>query len=238
MISVCIPAYEQTGSVRAYFRRLLKSIATQKNAEFEVIVSDNSYPSLNGIEDICCDFTSAFELKYCRNRETIGISNNTNHAISLARSDRIKIMYQDDLFLRDDALFLFERALDKRAWAIASYFSIGVQSEIKKRHDPVYPENMLLAKNTIGMPSVLGIHRNGLRFDPNLRTRLDCEYYWLLHREYGEPEYIREPVIGCRYWHGSASRMQGNCSQSEYEYLRVKHRIGHDGQPLPALTLA
>lgn len=238
MISVCIPAYEQTGSVRAYFRRLLKSIASQKDTEFEVIVSDNSKPDLIGIEDICRDYASSFDLTYYRNRETIGISNNTNHAISMARSDRIKIMYQDDLFIRDDALSLFERALEKRAWAVASFFKIGVQSELQRRHDPFYPDNMLLGKNTVGMPSVVGIHRNGLRFDPNLRTRLDCEYYWQLHREYGEPEYIPEPLIGCRYWHGSASRMQGNCSQAEYQYLRAKHKVGHDGKPLRSLTVA
>lgn len=237
MISVCIPAYEQTGSVRSYFRRLLRSIATQKDAEFEVIVSDNSNPALNGIEEICADHTSVINLRYHRNRETIGISNNTNHAIGMARSDRIKIMYQDDLFIRDDALFLFEKALEKRAWAVASYLRVGVTGDIGKRHDPVYPDNMLLAKNTIGMPSVLGIRRNGLRFDPNLRTRLDCEYYWQLYREYGEPEYIREAIIGCRYWHGSASRMQGNCSQAEYQYLREKYKVGHDGRPVAALTL-
>jgi hypothetical protein len=45
--------------------------------------------------------------------ERLGVSNNTNNAIANAASDRIKIMYQDDLFIHPLALHLCELALER-----------------------------------------------------------------------------------------------------------------------------
>lgn len=227
MISVCIPTYEQHGQGRRFLKQLLHSILPQREVEFEVVVSDNSKD--NQIEELCGSYMApggyGLPLRYLRNREKIGISNNTNNAIEHAAYEHIKLMYQDDLFLSPVALSRFDAALSRSPWAIASYWSMGSDSRPRKRHDPFWHDQMLMGKNTIGMPSVLGIRRNGLIFDPNLRTRLDCEYYWLLYREYGLPEFIREPLVALRYWDKSSSRIQGHCTEAEYAYLRSKHGV-------------
>lgn len=225
MISVCIPTYEQSGYGVHYLRQLLDSTVVQRDAEFEVVVSDNSRN--DAIRKLCQEFTApgthSLAVRYVRNLERVGVSNNTNNAIAHAASDRIKIMYQDDLFIHPLALHLCELALERKPWVVASYFSLDRQSRRGRRHDPFWHEEMLTGKNTIGMPSVLSIRRNHFTFDPKLRTRLDCEYYWLLYREFGPPEFVRVPLVGLRYWEGSISRIQGPCTQQEYGYLRSKH---------------
>lgn len=225
MISVCIPTYEQCGYGVHYLRQLLDSIMVQRGAEFEVVVSDNSRN--DNIRKLCQEFadpgTFSLPLRYVRNRERIGVSHNTNNAIAHAQSDKIKVMYQDDLFVHRSALYLCELALERKPWAVASYVSLDKQSRFGRLHYPTWHSEMLMGKNTIGMPSVLSIRRNRFTFDPNLRTRLDCEYYWLLYREFGPPEFVRVPLVGLRYWEGSISRVQGSCTPEEYAYLRRKH---------------
>jgi len=223
VISVCIPTYEQAGYGVHYLRQLLASVLVQRDAEFEVVVSDNSRDGK--ILELCREYgcTHSLPLRYVRNLERIGVSNNTNNAIAHAHSDRIKIMYQDDVFIHPLALRLCEQALERKPWAVVSYFGLDAQSRRKRRHDPFWHGEMLTGKNTIGMPSVLSIRRNRFAFDPNLRTRLDCEYYWLLYREFGPPEFVRMPLVGLRYWNGSISRVQGACTEGEYAYLRNKH---------------
>jgi glycosyltransferase involved in cell wall biosynthesis len=221
MISVCIPTYEQRGSGQKYLRELLDSIVRQRKAEFEVVISDNSRD--DKLEILCQPYAGRLRLNYVRNNDTFGVSNNTNNAIAHAQSDYIKIMYQDDLLVSDFALRSFDKAVHRRAWAVSSYWSMDEHSRFRQKHKPILGADILFGKNTLGMPSVLAMRRNGLAFDPNLRTRLDCEYYWLLDQEYGPPEYIQDTLVALRYWNGSISRVQGNLSDQENIYLRAKH---------------
>ena len=69
MISVCIPTYEQSGYGVHYLRQLLDSILVQRDAEFEVVVSDNSRN--DAIRKLCQEFaapgTHSLAVRYVRN---------------------------------------------------------------------------------------------------------------------------------------------------------------------------
>ena len=233
MISVCIPTYEQSGHGARCLKALLDSILVQRSIDFEVIVSDNSRD--DKIQNLCGLYMApggyALPLRYIRN-PVMGVSNNTNNAIENASSNLIKIMYQDDLLLYDDALAKFADALTRKPWVVSSFMSMNSNGLGRRIRTPVWPTNILYEKNTFGMPSIMAHRRDDdIRFDPNLKVRLDCEYYWLFHQKYGAPEYLPEPLVGCRYWHGSISRVQGNDKfiAAECHYLMEKHRVKAQG---------
>jgi hypothetical protein len=96
-----------------------------------------------------------------------------------------------------------------------------------KPTNPVYADEIMMGRNTIGMPSVIAHRKNEIRFDESLKVMLDCEYYYLLNEKYGEPGYVKKQIISPRYWNGSTSNQQGNKNflNQEVEYLAKKHSL-------------
>lgn len=222
MISVCIPCYEQSGMGTKYMAELLDSISRQRGVELEVVVSDNSKD--NNIELLCSNYRN-MNLRYFRNNETYGTSNNTNNAISHAAYGHIKVMYSDDLLLEPNALYEFWKALQENHWAVCWSKSMNKAGKISHLRKPHWNDNIIKGKNTIGMPSVVAFRKNEFAFDPNLTTLLDCEYYYLLKNKYGEPEYITKPLVAQRYWDGSMSFIVGDNRGKDYAYLVKKHKL-------------
>lgn len=222
MISVCIPCYEQSGHGVPYMTELLNSIGRQRGVEFEVVVSDNS---LNDRIELLCLKYKALNLRYFRNNETFGTSNNTNNAIAHACGDLIKVMYSDDMLLEPNALYEFWKALQKKPWAVCWSKSMNKAGKISHLRKPCWNDNIIKGKNTIGMPSVTAFRKNEFTFDPNITTLLDCEYYWLLKNKYGEPEYITKPLVAQRYWNGSMSSIVGDNRINDFQYLKTKHNL-------------
>lgn len=220
MISICIPTFEQYGTGVKHLRELLDTIVPQKG-EFEVIVSDNSAD--DNIKNLCQEYPS-LNIRYFKN-PIIGISHNTNHAIYQAKSSNIKLMYMDDRFTTSDALLQFDEALNTHKW-VASHSLIidGHGQRIGVKHAQ-WSEKIIQGFNTIGMPSVTAFHKPKFEFDPNLKTLLDCEYYFLLKKEYGLPGIIPKAIVAQRYHDNSTSRKQVNMKESEYKYLIKKHNL-------------
>lgn len=217
-ISVCIPTFEQYGFGIPHLTALLDSLLNQK-AKFEVVISDNSKDE--NIYNLATNY-SALDIRYFKN-ETIGISHNTNNAIDKARYEKIKPMYMDDVLVKDDALQKFSEALDESPWAVCDTHRMTGNGQLTTVKKAYWRDEIIKGTNTIGMPSCVGFRRTPHRFDPNLKTLLDCEFYWLLKEEYGEPKYIGKPLIGGRYHSNSTSHKQGDFTKKEYEYLREKH---------------
>lgn len=216
-ISVVIPAFEQYGHGARTLTECLRSVYNQRDCEFEVVVSDNAQDGT--IKEVC----DKFGVKYYHN-PVRGISNNTNSAIEKASYPLIKILYQDDSLATKTALKDISFALKFDQWVLCSGFSIHDKIPAKPRN-PRWTDDLLKGNNKLGMPSIMAVRKNDLRFDPNLKTLLDCEYYWLMDKKYGQPGYIRKHIINSRYWNGSTSRQQGNFSEQEYEYLKQKHGL-------------
>jgi hypothetical protein len=218
-VSVVIPAFEQYGHGTRTLKKLLETIKTQKG-QFEVVVSDNSLNS--HIKDLCAEYG----VNYYHNPKR-GISANTNYALDKASHEIVKIMYQDDMFMSDEAIETIAFAMKFNNWVACSGVRVDDFDRPGKPCNPKYTDSIMKGKNTLGMPSVIAHRKNELRFDENLRVMLDCEFYYLLNQKYGEPGYVKKPIISPRYWKGSTSVKQGNRNylSKEVEYLTNKHKL-------------
>jgi len=210
-MTIAIPTYYKDTRTLDKLDLLFKSISAQKGVDFAVMVSDN--PELDHIENLCARY--GFNHTYCDDK---GTAANTN-ALLASIKGKIKIMYQDDLFLTDTALKEFSDALDNYKWVIST------STLIDERGLPmwnVYPSftHRLNHENTIGMPSVVGLWGTDIRMDERLTTLLDTDFYNKLVKKYGLPYIIQKPTIGQRVWSGSVSAtLDGNARLSDLAIL-------------------
>lgn len=222
LISVCIPAFEQYGHGVKNLNELFKTLEKQKGC-FEVVVSDNSKDEK--IHELCLSWQkSNLNIKYVHN-EIIGISANTNNAIKHASCNLIKIMYMDDILIDDNAIVEFAEALKTTHWCTSYARAINEHGKPFRNHIPRWTPEVIMGRNSIGMPSMLGFRKNEFEFDTNLKTLLDCEYMWLLYRKFGPPKIIPKYLIGQRYWPNQTSHVQGNHKVTEWQYIKSKHNL-------------
>ena len=216
-ISVCIPAFEQYGYGAQTLTECLESVINQEG-EFEIIVADNSDSDI--IRKVC----DRYPVAYYHNPKK-GISENTNFAISKAGCKNIKVLYQDDKLLTNTALQDFSFALLFNGWVASSGRAMNDRSQLLRFTEPKWRGENIFVKNSIGMPSVTAFRNCGLKFDEELKTLLDCDFYFNLHKEYGQPGIIKKPLVASRYWDGSTSRQQGNMAAKEMPYINKKHSL-------------
>jgi hypothetical protein len=204
MISVCIPTYEQSGYGVHYLRQLLDSILVQRDAEFEVVVAiTRATTRFGSYARNRRPGTHSLAVRYVRNLERLGVSNNTNNAIAHAASDRIKIMYQDDLLFIRWRCISCELALERKPWVVASYFSLDRQSRRGRRHDPFWHGEMLTEKHD---RHAFGSLHSQESFHVRSETAdaPDCEYTWLSISRMARLSLCACRSSGC-YWEGSIS---------------------------------
>jgi glycosyltransferase involved in cell wall biosynthesis len=198
-ISICIPAYKRID----YLKRLLCSIEIQKFKDYEVIISDDSND--HSVEELLKDFNGKFEIKYFKNEKALGTPANWNHAISKATGEWIKLMHDDDWFSDEHSLEKFALATNNNNKFIFSAYTNKTEltNNIEKKF---FNENLktiilknplrLLAKNSIGPPSVTLFH-NSIKdkYDEGLKWRVDIEYYIRNISKGIEFTYINELLI-------------------------------------------
>ncbi len=217
--SIVIPTYEQMGKGHIVVKQLLDSIASQRcKHPYEVVISDNS--NNNKIEKVAMKYDDFFDLKYVRNTVGYGVSNNTNNAIDNAKYSIIKPMYQDDVLLDEHALNKFCEGIKNHGWVVSDSYSVDAKLKKKFTIKATFDPKCLTSYNPIGMPSVIMFRRNGLRFDPALKTMLDLYFYHQLFAEYGSPAFIDKPIVGQRLWENQISNNQANYANSEIDYIR------------------
>lgn len=200
-ISICIPTWEQYGVGVSMLKRCLDSIQRQTFRDFEIIVSDNSQN--DEIRQFCEMFG---KIRYIYN-PVRGMATNTNNAISKARGELIKILYQDDWLVDEDALEdIVDNFQEEDIWMITAC------SNNKKPH---YQENA----NTLGSPSVLTIrNKDILLFNSNLKWMLDLEYYNRMFWKYGNPKILNKigVIIGI-HDHQETNHLTQEEKQKDYE---------------------
>lgn len=182
LISICIPAYKRV----EYLSRLLNSIVSQKFADFEVVVTDDS-PDQQ-VEKLCRSFESTLPITYFRNDQQLGTPGNWNESIRRARGQWIKLMHDDDWFVDDSSLGkLAEATIDHSgSFIVCPYINVFLETG---KEETVYPGDwrigtvarypqVLMAKNCIGPPSVT-LHRNDGRFiyDTHTKWVVDIDFY-------------------------------------------------------------
>jgi glycosyltransferase involved in cell wall biosynthesis len=199
IISICIPAYKRID----YLKRLLCSIEIQKFKDYEVIISDDSND--HSVAALLKEFNGRFEIKYFKNEKALGTPANWNHAISKATGEWIKLMHDDDWFDNEHSLEKFALARNNNNKFIFSAYTNKTEltNNIEKKF---FNENLktiilknplsLLAKNSIGPPSVTLFHNSIKdRYDEGLKWRVDIEYYIRNISKGIEFTYINELLI-------------------------------------------
>jgi glycosyltransferase involved in cell wall biosynthesis len=199
IISICIPAYKRID----YLKRLLCSIEIQKFKDFEVIISDDSND--DSVAALLKDFNGKFEIKYFKNEKALGTPANWNNAVSKATGEWIKLMHDDDWFDNEHSLEKFALARNNNNKTIFSAYTNKTEltNNIEKKF---FNENLktiilknplrLLAKNSIGPPSVTLFH-NSIKdkYEEGLKWRVDIEYYIRNISKGIEFTYINELLI-------------------------------------------
>jgi len=233
-ISICLPTkriYEQD---EVYLKECLSSIKSQSYKNFEVCVSDQSED--DSFFSILEHYANFFEIKYFKNIETIGTPSNTNSAIEMAEGEIIKILFQDDFFYSEDALESINNSFKNsdRKWLVSGCNHINQCREngFYNFMVPRWNDKILSGVNTISSPSVLSIRSDVKeRLDSNIPHLCDCEYYYSLYCNYGDPIYLDETQItnrvhnnsfGANYY--SHINFKENYER-EYNYCKKKYNL-------------
>lgn len=190
-ITVCIPTYEQKGLGYDFLKRSLDILAGQTYQDFDVVVSDNStYFAREKMEKLCSQYPF---VKYVWN-ENKGNSVNTNNAIKNATGKIIKILFQDDYLLGEDALEKIAKAF-KKGWLVTAC-THEENGLLVRPLLPEYRDDIYLGNNTISSPSVLAFENKvPLMFDEKLAMLMDVDYYKRLYDRYGKPTILEDIVV-------------------------------------------
>ena len=95
-VSIGIPVFNGEN----YLRQALDSILSQTYTDFELIISDNA--STDKTQQICLKYAAKDErIRYHRNKENVGATENFNHAFSLSSGEYFKWAAHDDVLAPD-----------------------------------------------------------------------------------------------------------------------------------------
>jgi glycosyltransferase involved in cell wall biosynthesis len=222
-MSICIPAYEMGGRGAGFLGRLLRSIRTQSFANYETIVSDHC--AGDEIKQVCSCFSGVRHVSFSEKKGNS--SANLNNALKCAQGEFIKVIFQDDFLSADDSLERMTSGIGDQKWLAHGYWHTDQKG--KCRFSPTIPRmpdnpKELASNNTIGAPTAVMFRNCDLRFDENLMWFMDCEFYYRLACELGQPTLISDPLAVQTLWPGQLSRLlDEEIKNREYNYVRNKH---------------
>jgi glycosyltransferase involved in cell wall biosynthesis len=144
-LSICIPAYNRP----RWFRRGLRSIVEENLAyqsQVEVVITDDS-------DDECCRAIAEEELKgwrwsYEYHAVALGMAQNWNRAIALARGRYLMVLHDDDFFVEGGVSRLvatLERLGDRYPVLLFGVLVVDEQERVMKRQ--VFGQDQFLSPN-------------------------------------------------------------------------------------------
>ncbi len=207
---------------------LLKSIENQTYTDYEIIISDHSLSSI--IKDEC-DNWNHLNLTYYKNDTGIGsAAKNLNFAISKAKGEYIKTIFQDDYFHSENALKEMMENVSDAGWgAVGTYHCYedntnNLVSPLSPKYDN--PTKVLCGINTISGPSVILFKNDNNFFDEDLVWLNDVEFYYRLYKKYGNPILLSQQMVVQRLRsEGVSNTLQNSIKNEEKEYVLGKHNI-------------
>lgn len=223
VLSIAIPVYECHGLGWLYLSELLNSIYKQTYKNIEVVISDQSTD--DNIFNLCTYYKKHMNIKYVSGHNLKrSNSPNVNNAIKNCSSDKIKIMFQDDFFVDDNALQKIISRFDEGAnWIVSACVHCNSIHHLGAPWTPSYNTSILDGINTISSPSVLAINGKEL-FDENLIMMMDCEMYHRLYTKYGEPTIINDFLICNRIHDKQLQNQNQDKLSSEIIYCKNKYK--------------
>ena len=230
-ISIAVPTWESHGRGAEFINDLLRTIQVQSFKDFEVCISDHSLDDevLNEVKQ----FEDKFEIVYKKNSKDRGKGPpNTNESIRMCSGDIIKVMFQDDFFYDTEAL---EKIHDEFASSNSKWLLNGcnhTKDDGYNFYNEMYPrwnDKIIEGVNTISSPSVLSMKKecfDQVQFDENLVMMMDCDCYYNLKENFGDPIYLDDVLISNRVHQNQLSLLyDGKNLKKEVDYCLYKYSI-------------
>jgi len=207
----------------------LSMLARQRFDSYEVIVSDQS---LNGDMAPICD-KAGFPVRWIDARSVaLGASTNVNNAMAAARGKIIKILFQDDYLLGDDALGRIASVFEKPSvnWCVTGSRHTRDGISLGRPRVPRWHDRIQFGKNTVSMPSALALRKPpDLWFDEQLVWLMDVDFYKRCSLRWGRPMILPEPLVVTRLHNGQVSTgVDPTLKRRELLYIRDKYRSSMD----------
>lgn len=212
-----------------FLEQLFNELKQQSCQDFEIVISDQSTD--NKVLEICQKYSSIHDIKYFKNFYNRGkAAVNTNKAMKYASGEIIKILHQDDFFVKADALSKIHEEFKKGAkWTVNGFTHCSPD----KKHFfntkiPFYQDGVLLGENTIGNPSNLSIlAKEYIYMDESILYVVDCEFYYRIKQKLGLPVIIQDILVCAR--HHPISTVDNpefiKLKESEVKYCLKKHNL-------------
>lgn len=149
LISVLVPAYETPA---AFLRQMIESVLNQSYRELELCIADGSIT--NQVEEIAREYEKKdSRLHYQRLEENLGISENTNAALFMAKGEYVGLLDHDDILL-SGALYEVAKAIKEAEGADAVYtdedkVSMDLSHHFQPHFKPDFNQEYLLSNNYI-----------------------------------------------------------------------------------------
>ncbi|PIF11118.1 glycosyltransferase family 2 protein [Janthinobacterium sp. 13] len=126
-ISVVIPTYNRA----KYLDQTIGSVICQKNADFEIIISDNC--SIDNTFEVVEKYLMNPRVKYFKNATNIGMVNNWKEAVfNRSSAEWFIILSDDDYFVNDDYLRSVLSCIEKNENIVLVYGEGTIFDETKK----------------------------------------------------------------------------------------------------------
>lgn len=226
LFSVCIPAYGYNGKGVEFLENNFQKLLTQTLQDFEVIVSDHSVDDF--IFTLCEQWKNKLNIKYIRNEFGRGIiSPNLNTAMKNANGIWIKILFQDDFLFDQFSLekqyrFILENS--DTSWFATRFVHTNDGINYYRDFIPKWNSNIWTGNNSIGCPSVITLKsQHMLDFDNELNWLMDCDWYFQMYQNYGEPKILQEITVVNR---SNNDRLTNNISeeQKNNEFIKLQQK--------------
>ena len=229
-ISIAIPTWEFNGRGSEYLNDLLRTIQIQSYKDFEVCISDHSVD--NEVLKELKQFEGKFKIVYNKNENDRGNGPaNTNKAIEMCSGDIIKVMFQDDFFYDTESLEKIQTEFNDsdKMWLVN-----GCNHTKDDGYNfywemfPKWNDKMIEGVNSISSPSVLSMRKecfDKIRFDEKLVMMMDCDYYYNLKSNFGDPIYFEDVLVSNRVHENQISSTYDKNIQDEINYCLDKYAI-------------
>jgi len=243
-VSICIPAYNSVD----YLTEAVESALAQRYESFELLIVDDC--SSDGSAEIAAGFAERDpRVRFVANSPNLGMVQNWNRCLELARGEYIKFLFGDDLLSSPDNLERLAGVLDQHPEValVCSFRSLidhGGNVMAERGFTPTgcpvsgrlaIRDCLTAARNFIGEPSVVMFRKNqALRgFDRGYRQMVDLEMWFHLLMQ-GDIWCEREPLAAFRHHPGQQTVQNVGELVHLEEILRLYEAYLHDsGVRLP-----
>ena len=235
-ISLAIPCHDRGDSGPLWLDELFQSIKSQTFQDIDIVISDQSKNDL--ILDKCKEWNEHYDFTYVR-YEGSAPCDNINTALENCSGDITKIIFSDDVFIKETALETINEVLQENNWLFTGYCETDDGKEFYSFKEPRWAKETLIGRNLLSSPSGVAFKTEcGVRFDPKLKLLLDVDFYHSMRIKNGMPSLISEVFYANRNHNNrvsSQSTSQYDCAiehpegnwlmnRSEYKYVTTKYK--------------